>query len=80
LFNVQAKSDSAADQRLAQLTKDQEKMEQQHMLQTLVGDRFKLKIHWETREGPTYDLVVAKKGPKMQLVKGIASRRAMPLL
>jgi uncharacterized protein (TIGR03435 family) len=70
MFNVQAKSDSAADQRLAQLTKDQEKMEQQHMLQTLLADRFKLKIHWETRQGPTYDLVVAKKGPKMQLVKG----------
>jgi uncharacterized protein (TIGR03435 family) len=70
MFNVQAKSDSAADQRLAQLTKDQEKMEQQHMLQTLLADRFKLKIHWETRQGPTYDLVVAKKVPKMQLAKG----------
>jgi uncharacterized protein (TIGR03435 family) len=70
MFNVQAKSDSAADQRLAQLSKDQEKMEQQHMLQTLFADRFKLKIHWETRQGPTYDLVVAKKGPKMQLMKG----------
>ena len=70
MFNVQAKSDSAADQRFAQLTKDQEKMEQQHMLQTLLADRFKLKIHWETRQGPTYDLVVAKKGPKMQLAKG----------
>jgi len=70
MFNVQAKSDNAIDQRLAQLTKNQEKMEQQHMLQTLLVDRFKLKVHWETREGPTYDLVVAKKGPKMQLAKG----------
>jgi uncharacterized protein (TIGR03435 family) len=59
MFNVQAKSDSTADQRLAQLTKDQEKMEQQHMLQTLLADRFKLEIHWETRQGP-----------KMQEVKG----------
>ena len=70
MFNVQAKSDNAVDQRLAQLTKDQVKMEQQHMLQTLLVDRFKLKIRWETRRGPTYDLVVAKKGPKMQLAKG----------
>ena len=70
MFNVQAKSDNAIDQRLAQLTKDQEKMEQQHMLQTLLVDRFKLKVRWETREGPTYDLVVAKKGPKMQLARG----------
>jgi uncharacterized protein (TIGR03435 family) len=70
MFNLQAKSDNAVDQRLAQLTKDQEKMEQQHMLQTLLADRFKLKIRWETRQGPTYDLVVARKGPKMQLAKG----------
>jgi uncharacterized protein (TIGR03435 family) len=70
MFNVQAKSDNAVDQRLAQLTKDQEKMEQQHMLQTLLADRFKLKIRWETRQGPIYDLVVAKKGPKMELAKG----------
>jgi uncharacterized protein (TIGR03435 family) len=70
MFNVQAKSDNDIDQRLAQLTQDQENMEHQHMLQTLLADRFKLKIHWETRQGPTYDLVVAKKGPKMQLAKG----------
>jgi uncharacterized protein (TIGR03435 family) len=70
MFNVQAKSGDDVDQRLAQLTQDQENMEHQHMLQTLLADRFKLKIRWETRQGPTYDLVVAKKGPKLQLAKG----------
>jgi uncharacterized protein (TIGR03435 family) len=70
MFTVQAKSDSAVDKRLAQLTKDQEEMEQQHMVQALLADRFKLKIHWETQQGPTYDLVVGKKGPKMQPAKG----------
>jgi uncharacterized protein (TIGR03435 family) len=65
MFNVEAKSDSAADQRLAQLTKDQEKSEQQHMLQSLLADRFKLQVHWETHQSSTYDLVVIKKGLKM---------------
>jgi len=70
MFNVQAKSDSAADQKMAQLTRDQQRAEQQHMLQALLADRFKLKAHWETRQGPTYDLVIAKKGLLMQPAKG----------
>lgn len=70
MFNIQAKSDSAADEHLAKLSKDQEKLEQQHMLQMLLADRFKLKVHWETREGPAYDLLVSKNGPKLSVAKG----------
>ena len=36
------------------------------MLQTLLKDRFKLKIHKETRELPVYALTVAKSGSKLQ--------------
>ena len=36
------------------------------MLQTLLADRFKLKIRRETKEMPVYALVVAKGGPKLQ--------------
>ena len=37
------------------------------MLQTLLGDRFQLVIHRETRELPIFELVAAKKGgPKIQ--------------
>ncbi|MDW5267022.1 MULTISPECIES: TIGR03435 family protein [Acidobacteriaceae] len=70
MFNIQAKSDSAADERLAKLSKAQERLEQQHMMQALLADRFKLKAHWETREGPAYDLVLSKNGSKMQEAKG----------
>ncbi|MBB5062193.1 TIGR03435 family protein [Granulicella mallensis] len=69
MFNIQAKSDSAADERLAKLSKGQEKLEQQHMMQVLLADRFKLKTHWETREGPIYNLIVAKNGPKLREAK-----------
>jgi uncharacterized protein (TIGR03435 family) len=37
------------------------------MLQTLLADRFQLKVHREKREGPVYALVVDKKGPKLTL-------------
>jgi uncharacterized protein (TIGR03435 family) len=36
------------------------------MLQTLLEDRFQLRIHRETKEVPVYDLVVGKKGAKLQ--------------
>lgn len=35
------------------------------MLQAVLEDRFKLKIHYETREVPIYELVVAKSGLKL---------------
>ena len=39
------------------------------MWQTLLADRFKLKLHRETRELPIYDLIVAKSGPKLPAAK-----------
>jgi uncharacterized protein (TIGR03435 family) len=72
LFTIEAKGDSDADAKLAVLTKEQQKAEQEHMLQALLAERFKLKAHWETREGDTYNLVVAKGGPKMGAQGSIA--------
>ena len=40
------------------------------MLQTLLEDRFKLKIHHEAREVPAYALTVAKGGPKLRPTGG----------
>lgn len=39
------------------------------MLQALLEDRFKLKIHRETREGPVYALTLAKGGSKLKPFK-----------
>lgn len=36
------------------------------MLQSLLADRFKLKLHHETKDLPLYELVVAKGGPKLK--------------
>ena len=65
VFVIEAKGDSEADAKIASLTKEQQWVEQQHMLQALLEERFKLKTHWETKEGDIYNLVVAKGGPKL---------------
>jgi uncharacterized protein (TIGR03435 family) len=62
-FDIQAKMESAAAQRLNALSRDQRRAEMQAMFQQLLADRFKLAVHWETRELPVYALVVAKGGP-----------------
>ena len=36
------------------------------MLQVLLAERFRVRLHRETREGPVYALVVAPGGPKMK--------------
>ena len=36
------------------------------MLQSLLADRFQLKVHWESREQSIYALLAAKGGPKLQ--------------
>jgi uncharacterized protein (TIGR03435 family) len=65
VFVIEAKGDAEADAKLAALSGEQQWAEQQHMLQALLEDRFKLKTHWETKQGDIYNLVVAKGGPKL---------------
>ena len=40
------------------------------MMQSLLEDRFHLKLHRETRSGPAYELTVAKGGPKLKANDG----------
>ena len=65
VFVIEAKSDSEADAKMAKLTNEQQSAEQQHMLQALLENRFKLKTHRETKEGDVYNLVVSRRGPKL---------------
>ena len=65
-FDVQAKSDSATDDKLAKLSDDQAELEKRHMLRVLLEDRFGLKVHMETRQAPAFVLTIAKRGPMLQ--------------
>jgi uncharacterized protein (TIGR03435 family) len=62
-FDVEAKTDGAVADWLRTLTRDQLRVQTQGMFQQLLADRFKLAVHWETRDLPVYAMVVAKNGP-----------------
>lgn len=53
-FDIDAKMEAGANSRDWPL-----------MLQRLLGDRFKLGVHRESREGPIYTLVVGSSGPRL---------------
>lgn len=48
------------------------------MLQALLENRFKLRFHRETREGPVYVLTIAKSGVKMKPGTCVPSRADLP--
>ncbi len=73
-FDVQAKADSAANNELKGLNRDQEVVVKRRMLQALLLDRFKLTAHRETRTLPVYALVVAKSGSRLQESKPAEGR------
>jgi uncharacterized protein (TIGR03435 family) len=53
-YDIEAKPESNTDEKRMWL-----------MVQTLLADRFKLKMHRETRDLPVYDLLLIKGGPKL---------------
>lgn len=61
-FDVRAEGGPEADERLSKLSNEQIRLEQAHIMQTLLAERFNLRVHWETRDSSTFDLVVSKNG------------------
>jgi bla regulator protein blaR1 len=68
-YDVEAKMDQDTAEKLKKIAEAQMESTRQHMLQTLLADRFKLTIHRETKELPVYSLVVAKSGAKLHEAK-----------
>jgi uncharacterized protein (TIGR03435 family) len=65
MFNIEARADPSVDQLLKSMTADASRKQKEKMVQGLLGDRFKLVTHTETRDLPIYALVVAKGGSKL---------------
>ena len=63
-FDIQAKPDDAAAAEMQKLPPERRSEQSRQMLQSLLADRFKLKLGHETRELSVYLLTVAKNGPK----------------
>jgi uncharacterized protein (TIGR03435 family) len=64
-YNIDAKVSGDDVAAFGKLNNDQRNL----MMQALLAERFKLKVHHETRELPIYAMVVAKGGPKLTVAK-----------
>jgi uncharacterized protein (TIGR03435 family) len=65
-YDIEAKVDAGTAEEWKKLTWKERWKQEQSMLQALLADRCNLKVHFETRELPVYDLVIAKGGLKMK--------------
>ncbi len=64
-YDISAKSDAATDEALAKLNQDDFRAEKRHMLQVLLAERFSLRIHPETTQSTTYELVATARAAKL---------------
>jgi uncharacterized protein (TIGR03435 family) len=67
-YDFEAKMEPATAAALEKLRPDDQKIARLYMMQALLADEFKLKVHKETREIAAYNLVVAEGGPKLHEV------------
>jgi uncharacterized protein (TIGR03435 family) len=67
-YDIKARSDEAADARLAKLTNNEVRLEKRNAIRVLLAERLGLKTHLETRNTAIYNLVVGKGGDKLQAV------------
>jgi len=68
-FDVEAKMDTSVADRLSKLTPAELKLARQQMFQSLLAERFNLKVHRETKNATVYFLTIGKNGPKLQDAK-----------
>ena len=64
-YQIDAKIDDSQFAAMQKLAPYDQRTQVKLMQQALLADRFKLKVHFETREMPAFELVVAKGGPKL---------------
>jgi bla regulator protein blaR1 len=63
-FEVQARISEENIAVLRRISPSEQEVYKRQLVQAILMDRFKLKLHHATREGPALELVVAKHGPK----------------
>jgi bla regulator protein blaR1 len=78
-FEIQAKIEDSEYAAMQKMTPAQRHERVALMEQSLLADRFRLKVHFETREMPVYTLVVAKGGAKLNPAKNEKAPRISTL-
>ncbi len=66
-YDIEAKDYDSVVENLPKLPPEERREHYELLLQSLLADRFNLKVRHETRELPLYALVVAKNGPRMKV-------------
>jgi len=74
-YEIQAKIDDSLYAAMQKMTPAHQREQVALMEQSLLADRFKLRVHFETVEMPAYALVPAKGGPKLTPAKDGESSR-----
>jgi uncharacterized protein (TIGR03435 family) len=65
-YDIEARASADAAEAWKKLSDKERWKVEQLMMQSMLADRCKLKVHRETREMPVYDLVISKGGLKMK--------------
>ena len=65
-FDIEAKLDEDAVAALKKLSNDEANAQRRLLMQAMLAERFKLKVHRETKELQLYSLVIAKGGFKLK--------------
>jgi uncharacterized protein (TIGR03435 family) len=65
-YDIEAKADAETAESWKKLTPKERRKQEQPMLQSMLADHCRLKVHRESRDLPVYDLVIAKGGSKMK--------------
>jgi uncharacterized protein (TIGR03435 family) len=68
-FDVEAKFGPEVGEALMKLSRDDRGLVQRYMLLQLLKERMNFAAHVETKEVPSFDLVVAKNGPKVKVAE-----------
>jgi len=69
-YDIEGKIDDSQYQKIGKLPPEERDGPVMSMVQSLLADRFDLKVSRETRELPVYALVLAKGGPKLTAASG----------
>ena len=65
IYEIRAKINGPLSEAMQAMPSRERQEKTELMEQSLLAERFKLKVHFETRELPVFALVVAKGGPKL---------------
>jgi uncharacterized protein (TIGR03435 family) len=75
-YDIKGKPSPDLEQAIKKMKPEDQSAQNRMMQQSLLADRFHLKIHFEVREMPVYTLVPAKGGLKIKAVDAPAARDA----